>query len=174
MSSRLPATRNSLTAVAAAVSLLVAVLASAGAFLGHRMEHHAYAEGSAPSSVHLTAGHTYRISFPGGVERARLREPLAGPSCTYTRPGVAGAAALTIYPEDATTKATDVIATFVAPVSGRVAITCAGLSGVYVDDADDAGFDWATLLLVLASAALLVFVGTAGSLLWTDRERTRG
>lgn len=171
MSSRLPATRHSLTALAAAVSVLIAIVASAGAFLGHRTEHHAYAGGAAPAAVQVTAGHTYRLSVPGGVSKAERTESISGVACTFTRSGVAGAVALTTYPEDDTTKATNVIATFIAPVGGRIVITCAGLASVYVDDADDSGFDWATLLLVLASLAALVFVGTASSLLWTARAR---
>ena len=121
-------------------------------------EHHAYASGSAPSSVQVTAGHTYRVSIRGGVARAQeLGVTPATLSCTLSSP-TTGTRALTVTPEAADTKATQVIASFVARVSGRVQVACTGLPRVFVDDADDSGFDASGLLLLAAVLALAVGV----------------
>jgi hypothetical protein len=48
---------------------------------------------------------------------------------------------------------------FQAPFSGPAAISCAGVGRVFVDDADDAVFDTAGLLVVVTVLAL--FVGGA-------------
>ncbi len=121
-------------------------------------EHHAYALGSAPSSVQVTAGHTYRVSIRGGVGRAQeLGVTPATLSCTLSSSTV-GTRGLTVTPEAVDTKATQVIASFVAPLSGRVQLACNGLPHVFVDNADDSGFDTAGLLLLAAVLALAVGV----------------
>lgn len=120
-------------------------------------ERHAFAAGAiAPTYVEVTAGKTYRIAAPGGVQR----ESDAGvdPSalrCSVTPQG-APAVQLAITPEQAGSKATDQVATFVAPVTGKVHIDCRGGSEVFVDDADDAAADRSGLWLVLATIMLAI------------------
>lgn len=122
-------------------------------------ERHSYDSGAAaPEFVTLVGGRGYTISVHGGVptELARGVSPDAL-TCAISGVGVA-TVKLTLTDEVAGTKAVNQIASFVAPVSGQVAITCDGLGAVFVDDSADAGFDYAGLLLWLGVAALVVGV----------------
>lgn len=121
-------------------------------------EHHAYAEGSAPATVQVTAGHTYHLSLRGGVAKAQsLGATPATLSCTLSSPAT-GSRGLSVTPEAADTKATQVIATFTAPVSGRVQVGCAGLPRLFVDDADGSAFDTAGLLVLATTVSWAVGV----------------
>lgn len=118
-------------------------------------ERHAYAPGAVPpSSVHVTVGHTYMISVPGGV--AALQDHGLSPSgltCEWSAGGSAAQVlSVQLYGPDA--KATDAIGTFGAPVTGDIHIDCIGWGTVFVDDADHARGDLAGLFLVLCVIAL--------------------
>lgn len=143
--------------LAAWTLVAVGLLLWAAARFESSREHHAYAGGGAapvPAQVHL--GATYRLSVPGGVRALKAVGVDAGTvACTATRTDGA-TYALRLARESADTKAEDVFASFVSPTTGRVEVTCTGLGAVYLDDADDAGFDVAGLLLVLAVVALAV------------------
>jgi hypothetical protein len=123
-------------------------------------EPHAYARGGKPPQyVEVKAGETYRIAIRGGVGA----EALAGIapadlSCTAAAPGQAPGA-LNLTDESTDTKATNDIASFVSAINGRLHVECTGLGPVFVDNAEDAAFDWASFWLVVASLALIV--GTA-------------
>jgi hypothetical protein len=125
-------------------------------------ERHSYARGGAPPSyVQLSAGKTYGIAIRGGVLRElQLGVRPSGLHCTAARPGEApGALPITSEPapnpgDDP--KTTNQIATFLSGISGPAHVQCQGLTDVYVDNADDAAFDWSGLWLVLASLALAV------------------
>ena len=120
-------------------------------------EPHSYAAGAvAPYDVTLTQGHLYHVAIHRGVDAEQdLGLVPAALACTYTaQPGVVLPLAVTAEP--ASTKATDVIATFQAPVSGSVHVGCGRLTAVFVDDADNAPSDRSGLYLLLGIVALAV------------------
>jgi hypothetical protein len=109
-----------------------------------------------PAYVQVNAGDDYRIAVHGGVAtEARVGISPDSLSCFAAQPGKTPGALNLIF-EDADTKATDDIATFVAAVNGRLHVTCAGLGPVFVSNAEDAPFDWSGVWLVLASLALVI------------------
>ncbi|SHF64674.1 hypothetical protein SAMN05443575_0533 [Jatrophihabitans endophyticus] len=120
-------------------------------------ERHSFAAGATPpSEVSVIAGDTYAIGIPGGVGRtAQLLPDPQSLSCSFAPAGGARRQ-LAVQVEPATTKALTRIATFVAPRTGRAAVSCVGLPAVFVDDAEDVGPDLAGLWLVLASVSLAV------------------
>jgi hypothetical protein len=124
-------------------------------------EAHAYSPGAiAPRTVQLTQGHTYHLSIPGGVQAEYdLGVAPSELACTFT-PAGGQAGSLAVTAEDpgdpAGSKTTNEIASFFAPVTGRVHVSCSGLPQVFVDDADDSPFDLAGLWLVLATASLAI------------------
>jgi hypothetical protein len=120
-------------------------------------ERHSFAAGAvAPTYVHVTAGKTYHLASPDGVrgEQTLGLDPDAL-RCTSNQVGQQPGQ-LSITPEKAGTKATNQIATFVAPVTARLHIDCEDTTSVFVDNADDADPDRAGLWLVLASIMLAV------------------
>jgi hypothetical protein len=122
-------------------------------------EPHSYASGAvAPYDVTLTQGHLYHVAVHRGVDAEQdLGLVPTALACTYTaQPGVIQPLAVT--PEPATSKATNVIATFQAPVSGSVHVACGQLTAVFVDDADNAPSDRSGLYLLLGIVALAVGV----------------
>lgn len=134
-------------------------------------EQHSYDRGAVPPAfVELTGGHSYAISIRGGVPTELTRGVSPDSlTCTVSGSGV-GTQRLTLATEQEGTKATDQIASFVSPVSGQVQVACPGLEAVFVDDADDAGFDYAGLLLWLGVLALVIGVPLGLSIL---RESVR-
>ncbi|MBO0841429.1 MAG: hypothetical protein J2O49_11485, partial [Sciscionella sp.] len=136
------------------------VVLGAGLWLVSRLvagtEPHVYAAGPPPESVQLVHGHTYTLAIRGGVLAAQnLGVAPSTLRCSVSSPQI-GVRPLTVRPEASDTKAVNQIATFTAPVSGRVHVSCAGLTDVFVDDAADAPADHAGLALVLATIALTV------------------
>lgn len=118
-------------------------------------EQHSFARGgAAPTYVQVTAGKRYSIGVRDGVRAIkRLGIDPARLACGITPTG-GQAQQLTITADADTTKAVNQVATFVAPLSGRVHIDCPGLIAVFVDNADDAGTDPSGWWLVLATIAL--------------------
>jgi hypothetical protein len=119
---------------------------------GH--EEHAYApSGSSPHYAQLSSGKTYWLAIPGGVasEATAGLDP-AALRCTATGP-TGDDVSLSLATEHADSKATDQIASFIAPFSGRGHVSCRGLGSVYVDNAsgDPSGY-----LLVGGIAALTI------------------
>src|SRR4051794_30934870 len=117
-------------------------------------------QGAPPKQVRLVAGHTYWLAVPGGLSRVRQAglDPVTL-ACTATAPGRTArelevTAVVTHSTDDS--KFANRIGSFVAPRTGRLRVSCAGLGTVYVENAADAGFDWSGWWLVLASAALVV------------------
>ena len=121
---------------------------------GH--EKHSYTHGGAPPPfVDVTAGHTYHLAIPGGLDAERkLGLDPTKLQCTAAESGSLPGP-LNVVAET-NTKALDRIGSFTAGRSGSFTIRCAGIGAVFVDDADDAGYDWSGLWLVLAAAALAV------------------
>lgn len=123
-------------------------------------EPHSYARaGKPPQYVQVQAGKTYRIAIRGGVgaEAAAGLSP-ADLSCTAARPGQSPGA-LNLTDESADTKATNDVASFVSAITGKLHVECKGFGTVFVDNAEDAAYDWASFWLVVASLSLVV--GTA-------------
>lgn len=128
-------------------------------------ERHSFAVGAlAPAYVQVQDGRTYSIGIPGGARTVKARgADLGRLACEISPAGEVGQQ-LGVLPEPDDTKAENQVATFVAPLTGRVHVACAGLPAVFVDNAEDAGTDWSGMWLVLASASLAVglpFVLTA-------------
>lgn len=154
------------------------VVLGAGLWLVARLvagtEPHTYADGPPPESVYLVRGHTYTLAIRGGV----VAEQNLGVSPSTLRCNVAspqvGERPLTVRPEPSGSKAVNQIGTFVAPVSGRVHVSCAGLAGVFVDDAAAAPADHAGLALLLATIALTLGVPLSLSALRSSRSGRSG
>jgi hypothetical protein len=148
---------------AGTVLVLLGLLAWAlSGFAGGRENHSYDANGRPPATVHVTAGHTYWLAVPGGVKR--LNSAGVVPSalrCTSTGTGQATvklAVTAVVSSGSLDTKFVNRIASFVADATGRVHVDCAGVGTPYVENADDSGFDWSGLLLVLTVALLVVGV----------------
>ena len=109
-----------------------------------------------PAYVQVHAGEDYRIAVHGGVAtEAKAGIPPESLTCTAAQPGRAPGALSLVY-ENADTKATNDIASFVAAVNGRLHVACNGLGTVFVSNAEDAPYDWSGVWLVLASLALVI------------------
>lgn len=153
--------------VIAVVLLLVAVLFGGLYRVADGLEKHSYNSGAVPpDKVQLTQGRTYQISVPGG--RKALAERGISTSvaqCSVTQPsGVSQHLSVTLLSNDV--RPTNAIATFVAPVSGSVHLDCGEWGAVYVDDADNAGWDYAGLFLLLSAICLTLAVALGLSALY--------
>ncbi|HEU5006761.1 MAG TPA: hypothetical protein VFT67_07300 [Jatrophihabitantaceae bacterium] len=141
---------------AVAVVLLVMGILLGGLYrVTSGTERHSYASDAVPpANVHVTAGHSYMISVPGGVSALQDRDlSPSGLRCEWSTGGSA-AQPLSVQLYGPDSKATDAVGTFTAPITGDVHIDCTGWGAVFVDDADDAGGDLAGLFLVLCVIAL--------------------
>lgn len=136
-------------------------------------EPHSFARGGiAPTYVQVIGGNTYDLAIPDGVTaESQLGLEPAALRCTQSTPGAA-AMPLSLRAEQASTKATNQIATFVAITTARIHIDCPGLPPVFVDDAVGAGTDRSGLWLVLASIALATGVPLTLSVLRRPSEVT--
>ncbi|MDT4945795.1 MAG: hypothetical protein QOH14_2528 [Pseudonocardiales bacterium] len=146
-----------------AVGLLIAGLVCAALFrIVSGTEHHAYSSGAVPpASSGVTAGNTYHLSVPGGVQALQKRgASVAAAQCTWSTGGSANQV-LTATPEGAGTKATNVVASFIAPYTGDIHVDCAGWGAMYIDDADNSPADSSGWFLVLAVVTLTLGVGMA-------------
>jgi hypothetical protein len=115
-------------------------------------EHHAYNAGATPpSTVTLTQGKHYQLSTAGGqAALSAAGQQVSAADCKYQLGDLPaenlGATALA---DDS--GATHMVATFVAPVSGAVRITCAGIGAVFVDDANDSALDLGLVFVLISS-----------------------
>jgi hypothetical protein len=142
-----------------------------------------YSDGSAPpASVQVTQDNTYSLAVPGGV-RAMLAHgvPTAASQsgsrlislqCTLTGAGT-GTQSLTVSAESTSTKAENTVGHFVAPVTGRVHVDCAGWGAMFVPDSDNRPTDWSGWALLVAVIALTIGGWLALSEIRLARERTR-
>jgi hypothetical protein len=130
-------------------------------------EHHSYNAGAVPPmTVKLTNGQTYEISAPGGRDALKKRGiSTQVAQCSWTQ-GSSGTRVLKVTPLSQDVRATHAIANFTSPVSGTVHIDCAGWGPVYVDDADDSGWDYAGLFLLLTTICLTAAVALGISALY--------
>lgn len=157
------------TAAVAAVALLAGVVCLALWRLVGATERQPYAPDAQPRrSVMVTQGQAYSIAVPGGVPAllAAGVPMTTGQSqqspdleCDWTSDGGA-AESLKVTPESTSTKATNLVGSFAAPISGRITVDCQHWGTVFVPDADDAPGDRSGWLL-LASTVLLFAGGAA-------------
>lgn len=128
-------------------------------------EHHAYSADPVPRRRTLvTATNTYTLSVPGGVVALQRRNvPVKDAQCEWSTAGSA-MQALPVS-TDPNTKATEVVGTFISPITGDIQIECIGWGPLFVDDANNATGDPAGYFLVLATIALTVGVGVGLSAL---------
>jgi len=135
--------------------LLMALLCFAGSRLVAGGQRHAYNAGATPlPTYHLTAGTIYQLSSVGGVQALTQSGVLGSglaPSCfSSSNGGPDSPIAITSTKDDA--RDLHVFATFSVESSGDFHIRCQGISEVFVDDADNVGFDLAALLMLLSTA----------------------
>lgn len=154
----------SLTAFAGALLVLLGVAAFGLYGFTSDREPHSFAGAKPPASVLLQRGNTYSIGVPDGVraEKAAGLDP-GTLACTLTSGG--RELSINLLADQADTKTTTQIATFVSPVSGRATVSCPGLRQVYVDNAEDAPFDLAGMWLLVAMTSLAIGIPLALSAL---------
>lgn len=156
-----------------AVVLLLAAVLLAGLYrVSDGLEKHSYNTGATPpQTVHVTSGHRYQISRPGG--RRALQQHGISPTqaqCSLI-PESGGPVALTVTVISTDVRPTNALATFVSPVTGNVRIDCGSWGAVYVDDSDNSGFDYAGLFLVLTAVCLTLGVALGLSALYARSSR---
>src|SRR5215471_12295728 len=139
-----------------AVVLLVAATLFGGLYrVADGVEKHSYNSGAVPpDTVKLTQGRTYQISVPGG------RKALASRGISTS------VGQCSVTPLSSDVRPTNTIATFVSPVSGLVHLDCGPWGAVYVDNADNAGWDYAGLFLLLTAICLTLAVALGLSALY--------
>ena len=156
---------------AGAVLLLLGIVFAGLCRITSGGERHSYSASAVPrDSVHLTQGHTYLLSVPGGV--AALQKHDLSPSglrCEWSLAG-SGTQTLSVELYGADSKATDAIGSFVAPATGQIHVDCIGWGTVFVDDADDASGDLSGLLLVLCVVTFTLGAAFGLSALRSRRE----
>jgi hypothetical protein len=170
-------------AVVATMLLLLGVGLAAAYRVVSGTQRQAFSVGAVPpTGSQVTEGKTYQLAVPGGVASLTKRGiTITAPQCEWSVGG-SGAQVLQVSPGGADTKAINVVATFVSPVTGNIHVDCAGWGAMYIDDADNAAADVAGWFLVLAVIALSVGAGigvsamrmagdeAASSARWSTRE----
>lgn len=152
-----------------AVVMLIAAVFFAGLYrVADGAEKHSYNVGAVPpTTVKLTTGRTYEISLRGGraaLEARGLRPKDA--HCSWSLGSSDVWQPLTVTPLSEDVRPTHAVATFIAPASGPVRIDCAEWGAVYVDDADNSGWDYAGLFVVLTALCLFLCVALGASALY--------
>lgn len=162
----LSASRIARRAVIATVLLLLGIALAAAYRVVSGTQHQAFSVGAVPpASSQVTEGKTYQLATPGGVRALKKRGlDVNAPQCEWSVDG-SGAQVLQVAAGGPDTKAINVVATFVSPVTGAIRVDCAGWGPMYIDDADNSPADVAGWLLVLAVIALAVGVGLGVSAL---------
>jgi hypothetical protein len=153
--------------VIAVVLLLAAVLFGGLYRVADGLEKHSYNSGAVPpDTVKLTQGRTYQISVPGGRKALANRGVSTSVAqCSVTQPsGVSQHLTVTVLSSDV--RPTNALATFVSPVSGSVHLDCGPWGAVYVDNADNAGWDYAGLFVLLTAICLTLAVALGLSALY--------
>lgn len=185
----MPSTRRTLAWRAWVAGGLIAVGLAAWAlsrFQGQGADLPYRAGGTPTSTVAVSRGTTYSLAVPGGVAAMRGRGvPVTGDDagqqvislqCRYsTDPAsVDVGSTLRVTPEPVTTKAENTVGHFAAPVTGTIAVQCAGWGAMFVPDSDARAADVSGALVLLAVLALTVGGGLALSELYRGERRTVG
>ncbi len=144
-------------AAIAAILLILGIGFGAVARLAASAEQTSYfGRSSAPQFAQVTEGRTYLLSVHGGVN-ALTDQGLnaASLACSYLTPSNNTLQSLKLTAEAADTKATNAVASFLAPLTGAIRVQCPSYAGaVYLDGADNAPFDLAGLYLLLCIGSL--------------------
>ena len=148
-------------------------------------EHQAFAIGATPAeSYPVHEGDTYSLAVPGGVS-ALLKHGIpkvsgqngdtVGLTCSWSVNG-SGSQALSTTPESVDTKAVTTVASFAAPVSGNMTVTCNGWGRMFIPDAASGASDpsgWFLVLSILtltAGASLGLSAGYRASVLRAEQR----
>ena len=126
-------------------------------------EHEAYAPGATPpESSKVTAGRSYSLAVPGGVQALRAHGipevsgqngSTLGLTCEWSVDGSAHQS-LTVNVESLDTKAITKVASFVAPVTGDLSVTCDGWGRMFIPDANGGAGDPSGFFLLLSIITL--------------------
>jgi len=153
--------RAAISRLGAGVALvLIAFVVFAGSRWIAGRQQHAYDPGATPpSNYRVTQGRPYQLSSGLPVKRLLLTGVLSTPSCLWTSDGqVTTPLSLTGIANDERNR--HQFATFDAPTTGPITVTCADVSTVFIDDADNRTPDWAAVLMMVA-----VLLGLTGAIL---------
>ena len=131
-------------------------------------EHQAFAPGATPpESSSVRVGHTYSLAVPGGVP-AMLAHGIPqvsgqngstlGLTCEWSEDGSANQA-LAVSVESLDTKAETTVASFTAPVTGHISVSCDGWGRMFIPDAEGGAGDPSGIFLLLS--ILTLTLGTA-------------
>ena len=157
-----------LKVIATLALLLLSVVFAVSYRIADGAEHHSYNVGAlAPDMVHVTSGHQYEISIPGGVSVLNRRGvDVDSLTCTYSTAD-SGPQSLTITSLGNGTRTTHAVATFIGPTTGMIHIDCPSLgSAAFVDDADNAAGDPAGLFVLLTTITLTFGIALLLSVLY--------
>ena len=183
-----PARRGGPVRVVVAVAALLIGLAGLGVWrVASGSQNLPFDDGAAPpTSVTVRKDVTYSLAVPGGVNamvargvpvRSTAGQEVPALQCTWSSTGPNGSSglALDVTAESTTTKAENTVAHFVAPITGRIHVDCAGWGAMFVPDSDDRSNDFAGLALLVAVIALTLgaAVGLGELRRATERARQR-
>jgi hypothetical protein len=157
--------------MAGAVLLVLALVLLAVSRVVATGQRHAYDPGASPAaSYSVTAGKTYQLSATRSVAELKKDGLLSDLACfTISATGERAPLALSSVADD--DRNLHLFATFVAPVTGSILLSCTGIPGVFVDDADDAAPDRSAALVLLAGVVGLLGVIAACSGGYARRPR---
>lgn len=155
--------RSGISLIAGAVLLLLALVLFGASRVVAAGQQHAYDPGASASATYsLTAGKTYQLSSARSVAELKRDGKLSHLACFFTTDtGVQTPVTLSSTMDD--DRNLHVFATLVAPTTGAVHLSCAGIADVFVDDANNAGPDRSALLVLLSIGAGLLGVIAACS-----------
>jgi hypothetical protein len=181
-----PARRGGPIRVVVAVAALLIGLAALGIWrIAGGSQNLPFDDGAAPpQSVAVTKNVTYSLAVPGGIHamtahgvptRLTTGQEVLALQCTWSSTGVNGTSGLPldVTAEPTSTKAEDTVGHFVAPITGRIHVDCAGWGAMFVPDSRDRAHDWAGLGLLVAVIALTIGAALGLSELRLAMQRAR-
>jgi hypothetical protein len=148
-----------------ALLLLIGAVCCVGYRVSSGAEHAVYSPNAVPpTSVHVTANHTYALSYPGGAGALDAQGLSAQDlQCEWSQPG-GTRMTLPVVGEDSSASR-NAVATFQATVTGSIHVACDGLGAMWIDDADSAGTGWSAWFVLFAILTLVPGVGLSLSAL---------
>jgi hypothetical protein len=161
---RSSADRAGASLTAGAILLVLALVLFGGSRVVAAGQRHAYDPGaSPPTSYSITAGKTYQLSSARSVAQLKKAGLLSDLACYLTSGASGEQTPLALASTSDDDRNLHIFATMIAPSTGRVSLSCAGIGGVFVDDADNAAPDRSALLMLLSIAFGLLGVIAACS-----------
>ena len=121
---------------------------------------HSWQSGTPASPVDVRGGQTYHLSTRNGYADATAHavQGVSVFACSYS--GAAGSdLPLSVFGSAPDPRVLHRVASFLAPETGPITVTCSGLDGVYIDDARDAAFDRSGLYVLIT-----IVLGFGGAL----------